>query len=122
MREPQLIPLHDDTAPIVCTITTADIPKRIELIERMRVAMSTIDRTSTGLLLWFPDNPDVRTDLATFVVDEKRCCQFWGFDIVNQADTVALRWDGPPAVDDLLDRLEAFFTTDAPISALDGLL
>jgi hypothetical protein len=33
-----------------------------------------------------------------------------------------LRWDGPPAVDDFLDQIETFLTTDAPISLLDGLL
>ena len=122
MPEPKPIPIYDDTAPIACTITRAEIPERIELIERMRAAMTAIDRTPTGLLLRFPDDPDVRADLATFAVDEKRCCQFWGFDIIDQADAVALRWDGPPAVDDLLDRLETFFTTDEPIAALDGLL
>jgi hypothetical protein len=122
MPESKLIPIYDGTAPIACTITGAEIPARVELIERMRAAMTAIDRTPTGLLLHFPDEPAVRADLATFSVDEKRCCQFWGFDITDEPGGVALRWDGPPAAGELLRQLEMFFATDAPISILDGLL
>lgn len=118
----QLIPLYDATAPIACTISNAEIPERVALIERMRDAMTRIERTSTGLMLHFPDNATVEGYLRTFAVDEKRCCQFWGFDVIEHADALALRWDGPPAVDELLDRLQAFFTSDDPISTLDGLL
>ena len=122
MPKRKLIPIYDDTAPIACTITNAEIPERIELVERMRAAMTAIDRTPTGLLLHFPEDEAVRADLATFAVDEKRCCQFWGFDVSDEANGVALRWDGPPAVAELLDRLETYFATDAPISTVDGLL
>ena len=122
MSDRRLIPIYDDSAPIACTITNAEIPDRVELIERMRAAMTSIDRTTTGLLLHFPDDETVRADLATFAVDEKRCCQIWGFAIPAEAAGGALRWDGPRAVDDLFDQLETFFTTDAPVSALEGLL
>ena len=122
MPEPKLIPIYDDTAPVACTISNAEIPERIELIERMRTAMTSIDRTATGLLLHFPDRAPVRADLATFAVDEKRCCQFWGFDVIDEPEGVALRWDGPPAAHDLLGQLHVYFTTDAPISIIDGLL
>lgn len=118
----RLIPIYDDTAPIACTIGSEEIPERLELIERMRTAMTAIERTSTGLLLQFPDAPDVAADLEAFAVDEKRCCQFWGFDVIRGDDRLALRWDGPPAVDDLLDRFEAFFTSTDPTSTLAGLL
>lgn len=45
MPEPKLIPIYDATAAIACTITNTEIPERIALIERMRTAMTTIDRT-----------------------------------------------------------------------------
>jgi hypothetical protein len=117
MPDPKLIPLYDDTAPIACTITNIEIPERIKLIERMRDAMTSIERTPTGLLLHFADQAGARPDLEAFAVDEKRC-----FDIVDEPHGVALRWDGPPAADALLSQLETFFTTDAPISVLRGLL
>jgi hypothetical protein len=120
MPEPKLIPIYDDTAPIACTLTGDEVPERLALFERLRAEMTTIDRTPTGLLLHFP--ADARADLATFAVDEKQCCQFWGFAVVDEPGGLALRWDGPPAVDDLLDRLHDFFTSNAPLTALDGLL
>jgi hypothetical protein len=122
MPEPKLIPIYDDTAPIACTITNAEIPERIALIERMRAAMIAVERTPTGLLLHFSDDDVVRDDLDTFAVDEKRCCQFWGFAVIDEADGIAFQWDGPPAVDHLLERLRRFFTTDEPVDILDGLL
>lgn len=122
MPDRQLIPIYDETAPMACTITNAEIPERIELVERMRDALSAIERTPTGLLLHFPDQAALRSDLATFVIDEKRCCQFWGFDILEEPDGVAFRWDGPPAADDLITRLEAFFHGGESISVLEGLL
>ena len=64
---PKLIPIYDDTAAIACTITNAEIPERVALIERMRTAMITLDRTTTGLLLHFADEPATRADLAAFL-------------------------------------------------------
>jgi hypothetical protein len=122
MAEHELLPIYDDRAPIACTITNTEIPGRIALVARVRSAMLDIERTPAGLLLHFPDEPAVRADLATFTADEKRCCQFWGFAIIEEPAGLALRWDGPPAVEALLDRLETFFRTDAATSTLEGLL
>lgn len=122
MPEPKRIPIYDETASIACTITDAEIPERLELIERLRAAMTSVERTPTGLLLHFPEEPVVRADLDRFAIDEKRCCAFWEFAVVDEHRGVALRWDGPRAAEDLLAQLEVFFTTDAPISVLDGLL
>jgi hypothetical protein len=120
VREPRLIPIYDDTEPVACTLTAAEIPERLALIERLRSALLSLDRTPTGLLLHF--HTELRGDLAAFAVDEKQCCRFWGFEVTEEPAGVALRWDGPPAADELLDRLHTFFTTDAPLTALDGLL
>ncbi len=122
MPDRRLIPIYDDTVPIACTIANAEIPDRVALVERMRAGLRMIERTPAGLLLHFPDDTALRSDLATFVIDEKRCCQFWGFEILDERDGVALRWDGPPAAADLIHRLEAYFNGDESISVLEGLL
>ena len=115
------IPLYDATAPIACTITTAEIPERIELIERMRANLTGLERTAHGMVLHFPARPDIEADLRQFAIDEKRCCQFWGFDVLTE-DGLALRWDAPPTANDIVDQLEAFLRGDEPASALAGLL
>ena len=121
MPEPKRIPILDEPAPIACTITQAEIPARLALIERLRTAATAVDRTETGLILHLPVSEDVRADVASFVVDETRCCQFWRFAIAAEPAAVELRWDGPPAAAAILDQLSAFFSTDATVDVLDGL-
>jgi hypothetical protein len=115
-------PIYDATAPLVCTIGDDEIAERIELVERMRTRLDSIERTEHGLLLHFAVHPDVDADLRRFAVDEKRCCQFWGFAVDAQDDELTLRWDGPPAAGDLIDRLVAYFEGDEPLTTISGLL
>jgi hypothetical protein len=117
------IPIYDATEPVVCTIGTDEVPERVELIERMRSAMERVERTEHGLLLTFPASASIEADLRRFVVDEKRCCQFWGFEIGDgEGGAVTLRWDGPPEASGLVDGLVAFFEGDEPLTLLSGLL
>lgn len=117
----KLIPLYDETAPVACTISEDEIPGRIELVQRMRSNLERVERTDHGMLLHFEVRPDIEADLRRFAVDEKRCCEFWGFDVLS-AEGLTLRWDAPPSAGELIDRLHAFFTGDEPTSALAGLL
>ena len=116
------IPIYDATAPITCTADSDEIPERIELVERMRTYLDRIERTPHGLLLHFPARPEVDAVLRRFAIDEKRCCQFWGFAVDTHDDDLTLRWDGPPAVDEYMDRLLAYFEGDEPLTAISGLL
>ena len=116
------VPIYDATAPIACTIDPTDIPERIALVEVMRTRLALLERTDHGLLLHFAADPDTEADLRRFALDEKRCCQFWGFAVATTSDDLALRWDGPPNAAEILDRLEAFFNGDEPASGLAALL
>ena len=116
------IPIHDATAPIACTIGNDEIPDRIELVDRIRRNLTSIQRTPDGLLLHLSPTPANRADLERFAIDEKRCCQFWGFAVTPGADRHTLRWDGPPDARDLLDRLHHYFAGTEPLTDLAGLL
>ena len=116
------IPLYDATAPIGCTAAADEVPKRIAQVERMRAALDHLDRTDHGLLLRFPNDPAIEADVRRFAVDEKRCCQFWGFEIRTTRSQITLRWDGPPDVADFFDRLHAYFLGDEPLTAVTSLL
>jgi hypothetical protein len=116
------IPIYDATAPIACTIGSDEIPERIELVERMRHNLDHIDRTEHGMLLHFPNRSDIEDDLRRFAVDEKRCCQFWGFVVDADHDGLKLRWDGPPEAAAVIGRLVAYFEGDQPLTSISGLL
>ena len=116
------IPIYDASAPTTCTATSDEIPVRIAQIERMRADLDRIERTAHGMLLHFPNRPDIEAELRRFTVDEKECCRFWGFDIAMTSDELVLRWDAPPALDDHVTRLMTFFEGDEPLTAGSGLL
>ena len=115
-------PIYDATVPIVCTAGSDEVPTRIEQLERMRAALVRLERTEHGLVLRFPNDAAVEDDVRQFAVDEKGCCQFWGFEIDTRPDQITLRWDGPPDTADFLDQLHGYFVGDEPITALSGLL
>ena len=118
----RLLPLHDETAPIACSLTPDEIPARLATIDRIRHGHDHLERTDHGLRLHFPPDAELEAELRQFALDEKRCCQFWGFDVHAEDGELALRWDGPPAAAELLDRLEAFFLGDEPVEVLADLL
>ena len=116
------IPIYDETKPISCTIERDEVPARIELIERMRLKLAAIERSEHGMHLRFPNDEEIAADLNRFVVDEQRCCEFWGFDIERADSQITLRWDAPPDADELVDRLLAYFEGDEPLTSISGLL
>ena len=118
----KLIPIYDATEPIACTIDDAEVADRVALVERMRTNVERVERTEHGVLLHFLRNDDVEADVRRFALDEKRCCRFWGFEVTTIEDRLQLRWDGPPATDEVLDQLHAFFRGDAGLAAIAGLL
>ena len=111
----------DLTAPIACTADGDEVPRRIEQVDHLRDRLRAVDRTETGLLLHFEPDADLAAHLQRFVVDEKGCCQFWGFAISDDAG-LTLRWDGPPDVQPFLDELLRYFEGDEPLTAFAGLL
>ena len=116
------LPLYDSTAPIACTIESDEIPERLALLDRLRESLARLDETEHGLLLHFPDRPDIADDLQRFAIEEKRCCQFWGFDVGDADGQLTLRWDAPPDARDLLARIAVVLRNGEPVTAIAGLL
>ncbi len=116
------IPLYDATTPITCTADSSEIADRIQQIERMHTNLDRIERSEHGVLLHFPNRPDIEADVRQFTVDEKGCCTFWGFEVTVTDEVISLRWEAPPALHDYMDTLLARFQSDEPITASSGLL
>jgi hypothetical protein len=115
------IPLYDATAPIVCTLTAGEVQERRDLLGWLRANVVRTDRTEHGMLLHFTADDGVDAQLQHFARVEKQCCRFWGFEVERDAATTMLRWDAPPAADELLERLMAWFRGDEGAD-LSGLL
>jgi hypothetical protein len=111
--------LYDANKPIACTIEAGDIPDHVALIERIRSNLRTIERTPYGVILRLPADAASAADLRQFASAEKRCCEFWGFEVDDRVD-LALRWDGPPATAGFMDGLVEYFEGRLPIGALLG--
>ena len=116
------IPIYDATAAVTCTIGTEEVADRLALVERLRRAVARVERTEHGMLLHFSNRPAVEADVRRFAVDEKRCCQFWGFAVGVVADELTLQWDAPPDAGELIERLYAYFTGDGSLMAVTALL
>ena len=113
--------LYDATEPLACTINAAEVPDHIALIERIRTNMVSIERTRHGVLIHLPRNEANVADARQFATEEKQCCEFWGFDVIEQP-ALALRWDGPPETAEFMDRLIGYFEGREPIGTLFGFL
>lgn len=116
------VPIYDDTVPIACTAGREGLPARVEQIERLRTHHTGLERTADGILLHLPNRPEAAAEVASFTIEEKACCAFWGFAVTTAADTITLRWDGPASVSELFDALARYFEGDRPLSELSGLL
>ena len=119
--EPPDSPLYDATKPVACTIEAADVADHVTLIERIRDNLETIERTKHGVILRLPATNESAADLRQFAAEEKRCCEFWGFEVSQQAD-VTLRWDGPAETSSFMDGLIEYFHGRQPIGTLFGRL
>lgn len=118
----RLLPMYDDQAPVVCTISDRDKADHLALFERLRQGATSIERTDTGLLLQFAHTDAMAADVRRFAADEKTCCTFWGFAVVEGDDEIVLRWDGPPTVTSYFELVERALRGDEPLESIEGLL
>lgn len=116
------LPLYDAEAAIACTISDDEKPGRADSLLQMKSALPSLERTPDGMVLHFPSDAEIEQTLRQFAIDEKRCCEFWGFAVESSAEGVSLRWDAPPEAMSLIDGLEEFFTSDKSLSELAGLV
>lgn len=111
----KLIPLFDQSEPVACSLSPAELDTRLAELGRLGAAVDSIERTATGALIGFHRAPDVAAALGRFVAAESACCRFWGFEIADGEDLV-LRWDGPPEAQELLDQLLIHLNPEAPVT------
>jgi hypothetical protein len=115
-------PIYDRDQPIACTIDARDIGGHVDVLERIRHNLASVQRTPHGVTLDLPTSSANIADLRQFAADEQQCCAFWGFDLDERPDIVRLRWDGPPETAPFMDQLVDFLEGRLPIGVLLGSL
>ncbi|MEM7338747.1 MAG: hypothetical protein AAF467_08870 [Actinomycetota bacterium] len=102
--------------PPQCTLSAAEMPDRLALIEQLCNRASAVDRITGGLVLRFQPISGIKEELEGFVAAEQQCCSFWRLEVVDDSGVdVGLRWTGPPETASFLARLAA--TIEDRISA-----
>jgi hypothetical protein len=122
IRGARTVPIDDGSPPLSCTIDRSEVAGRVELLDRLRRSVRSVERTEHGMLLRFPRRTDVEEDVRRFAVDEKRCCAFFDFGVEVTGDEVALRWDAPPSAGELVDQLLGYFAGERDLAAVAGFL
>lgn len=120
MTDTSETPIYDPDQPIACTIDARDIAEHIDVLERIRHELTSIERTPHGVILALPPSAANVDNLRQFATVEKRCCEFWGFELTQEPDADRLRWDGPPDTATFMDHLIEYLDGRLPIGALFG--
>lgn len=122
MTDTSQTPIDDPDQAIACTIEARDIADHVDLLERIRLELASVERTPHGVVLVLPPTEANVDDLRQFAAVEKQCCAFWGFELDQQPDAVRLRWDGPPDTTTFMDHLVEYLQGRLPIGSLFGSL
>lgn len=100
--------MADQHPPIECTLGEEARPAReAECHELFSSALIASERTEEGVRLRFHSDDGVEEQVRDLARREKKCCAFFEFDVVREADDVRLDWSGPEDAQSLLDQIYA---------------
>jgi hypothetical protein len=91
----------DERAALACSLNDADYRERRAMVRKtFRQNITTLQRTTNGLILKFIQTDNLRSEIEAFIGQEKRCCGFLNFTIRPAADhakaALELHIEGPP--------------------------
>ena len=96
--------------PIACTLTAAEMPKRLADIRAIGDAyLRAVSADASTAVLRFSAKPDARERLKAIVVAESRCCAFLEFDLEDKPAETVLTIRAPNGGEEVVHQLvEAF--------------
>ncbi|MGH9222257.1 MAG: hypothetical protein ACRD2W_00285 [Acidimicrobiales bacterium] len=93
--------------PVACTLSTDDVPARVEEWRRLLAHVTVREPIEGGWRLTFGGSGVVRpASIATLMAAEQACCAFFGFALTVDERGMALEVRAP---DDALEIVEALF-------------
>ena len=104
--------------PIACTLTAAEMPKRLADIRAIGDAyLRAVSADASTAVLRFSAKPDARERLEAIVVAESRCCAFLEFDLEHTTEAVVLTIRAPEGGELVMHQLVEAFGGASPVTA-----
>jgi hypothetical protein len=102
-----------DELPIACSLTAAELPKRLTEIAALgREALVDVRNESTRAELRFADRAGVHQRVDAIVAAESECCAFLTMRVSNPPGLVVLNIEAPEDAELVLQELVATFRAD----------
>jgi hypothetical protein len=102
-----------DELPIACSLTAAELPKRLaEMAALGREALVDVRTESRRAELRFADAAGVRQRVEAIVAAESECCAFLTMRVSDAPDSVVLAISAPEDAELVLHELVAAFRAD----------
>jgi hypothetical protein len=102
--------MHEDALPIACSLSAAELPKRLaEMTDLGRAALVDATASATRAELRFAATAGVRERVEAVVAAESQCCAFLDMKVIDGPDTVALTIAVPDDAEQVLAELVAAF-------------
>lgn len=89
--------MNDLNIPIVCTLNDAEFRERERLVlEKLKSKVVKVTATADGFAFRFLSDGDLISELAEFIILERRCCPFLDFNLKVEcgAGSVTLELSG----------------------------
>ena len=92
-----------------CSLNSSELGERADLFAGLASEADTVEELDDGLALVFQSSDAVAARLFDLVLAERRCCPFFRFELVFEADQgpVRLHLRGPAGTKTLLRQLLA---------------
>lgn len=87
---------HRDAPVFACSLPPPELrQRRVDVIARVRRAVTRVTETSEGFVFGFDRSPELRAELEEFVRFEAGCCAFISMTLADTIDGIELRMAAP---------------------------
>jgi hypothetical protein len=101
--------------PIACSLTSAELDQRREVLAALRARCAEVQPVENGLRLRFEAAPGLLADISRVIDLERQCCRFLLFQlhVLPDGGPVWLQLSGPEGTSDFLAAELGFTFEDA---------
>ena len=92
---------------IACSLSAAELDRRLRSVSSLVAEAMSVRRLDDGLALDLPASDETAARLLDQILEERRCCPFFRFELVfePQQSPIRLRLRGPGEVRELVGQI-----------------